>query len=106
MEDTSYLDPDFDPNKLKVADLRRILIAHEVATPSNAKKQQLIDLFLSNVKPRASELLAQRANVKPSSVGITVMGGGRSVARSQSAPNDANGNDSAKTEPDTLVMVG
>ncbi|RKP26702.1 Man1-Src1p-C-terminal domain-containing protein [Syncephalis pseudoplumigaleata] len=105
MEDTSYLEPDFDPRKLKVAELRRVLLAHDVAAPSTAKKQQLVDLFLSGIKPRAGELLAQRANVKPSSVGITRVGSGHAVSRSQSVPTEASDNAAAEAEAAVLPMV-
>ncbi|KAI9599300.1 Man1-Src1p-C-terminal domain-containing protein [Syncephalis fuscata] len=101
MEDTSYLEPDFDPSKLKVADLRRVLLAHEVKAPSTAKKQQLVDLFLSDIKPRANELLQQQMNVKASGVGITLVGGARNVSRSQST----NSNISTENETEPTVAA-
>jgi hypothetical protein len=57
MEDKAYLEPDFDPNQLKVAQLRGILSEHDVDYPSNAKKAQLIKLFVDEIKPQAVKLL-------------------------------------------------
>ncbi|CUM63724.1 uncharacterized protein PRCAT00001308001 [Priceomyces carsonii] len=57
MDEKSYLEDGFDPKSLKVASLRGILNEHKVLFPSNAKKQDLINIFNSNIKPQAKLLL-------------------------------------------------
>lgn len=60
----------FDPSTLRVADLRRIFVFHEVDYPSSAKKADLVKIFRDEVSPRAGELLKQTENVEPTSAGI------------------------------------
>ncbi|KAK9449732.1 Man1-Src1p-C-terminal domain-containing protein [Limtongia smithiae] len=55
MDNTEYLQPDFDPQSLRVADLRRILIFHNVDFPSSAKKAVLIELFREHITPNSEE---------------------------------------------------
>ncbi|KAK9470943.1 Man1-Src1p-C-terminal domain-containing protein [Dipodascopsis tothii] len=69
-DETFYLEEGFDPKTLRVADLRRILLFHDVAFPSSAKKAVLVELFEGQVAPRAAELLAERAGVVASAAGI------------------------------------
>jgi hypothetical protein len=69
-EDTEYLQPNFDPTTLRVADLRRILLFHDVNFPSSAKKSQLVNLFLDNITPKAQGILRKKSRVRPSSKGI------------------------------------
>src|SRR5271156_3370424 len=69
-EDTEYLQPNFDPTTLRVADLRRILIFHDVDFPSSAKKAILVNLFLDHVTPKAKGILQKKSRVRPSSKGI------------------------------------
>jgi hypothetical protein len=61
-----YLSPDFDPASVTVPRLRSILVAHNVAYPSSAKKPQLIQLFIENVAPQAKRILSARSRIKPS----------------------------------------
>lgn len=49
MDPKEYLDEDFDPSSLKVAQLRGILFDNEVEFPSNAKKKELVHLFHENI---------------------------------------------------------
>jgi len=71
MEDnTEYLQPNFDPTSLRVPDLRRILLFHDVDFPSSAKKAQLVDLFLEHITPKAKGLLQKQNRVRPSSRGV------------------------------------
>lgn len=70
MEDPEYLQPGFDPTTLKVAELRGILLEHNVDYPSSAKKAQLIDLFTEHVASKARRILNARSRVKASSRGI------------------------------------
>ena len=72
-DDTEYLQPNFDPSRLRVADLRRILIFHSVDFPSSARKAQLISLFLDNITPKAEVILEQKRRVRPSSKGIEII---------------------------------
>ena len=69
-DDREYLQPNFDPTTLRVADLRRILLFHDVDFPSSAKKPQLVNLFLDNITPKAAGLLKKKSRVRPSSKGI------------------------------------
>jgi len=71
MEDeTEYLQPNFDPTTLRVADLRRILLFHDVEFPSSAKKGQLVNLFLDHITPKAESILRKQRKVRPSNRGI------------------------------------
>ena len=69
-DDNEYLQPNFDPTVLRVADLRRILLFHDVDFPSSAKKAQLVNLFLDNVTPKAKGILQKKSRVRPSGRGI------------------------------------
>jgi HeH/LEM domain len=70
MDDPEYLQPGFDPNTLKVAELRGILLEHNVDYPSTAKKAQLVELFTQNVMPKARRILGARTRVRASTRGI------------------------------------
>ena len=69
MDEEEYLQPNFDPTTLKVADLRRILIFHDVEFPSSAKKAQLVNLFLDNITPKTKTIVQakSRGRGRPSS---------------------------------------
>lgn len=69
-DDLEYLSPTFDPSSLTVPRLRSILVAHEVNYPSSAKKGDLIEIFNTNVVPKARRLLSARSRVKRSARGI------------------------------------
>lgn len=62
-----YLGDDFDPSKLKVAQLRKVLVTHNVTFPSNSKKQQLEDLFNSKIYANRVELRRRYWNAEASS---------------------------------------
>lgn len=88
MEPTEYLSAGWDPASAKIAQLRSILLEQEIPYSSNAKKQELVNIFIAQVRPRAkvrlsppsatcSELilteqriLAKLNKVKPSDQGI------------------------------------
>jgi Fe-S-cluster formation regulator IscX/YfhJ len=70
MEDNNYLEPDFDPNTLRVVDLRKILVKHQVPFPASAKKTTLIESFNDSIKTSSATLRAARDNVRSSSRGI------------------------------------
>ena len=69
-EEPPYLQPDFDPNSLKVAELRNLLLEYDVDYPSTAKKAVLVDLFNEHIAPRAQRITEQRSRVRASSKGI------------------------------------
>ena len=68
-----YLSSSFDPSSLTIPRLRNILITHDVAYPASAKKAQLVNLFMTEIKPKARNLLAARDQVRRTSRGITNM---------------------------------
>ncbi|EON67958.1 hypothetical protein W97_07455 [Coniosporium apollinis CBS 100218] len=65
-----YLSPGFDPSSLTMPKLRSVLVAHNVAYPSSAKKPQLVALFNENVKPQAKNILSARSRTTRSARGI------------------------------------
>ncbi|GAA6060125.1 hypothetical protein JCM10212_001422 [Sporobolomyces blumeae] len=65
-----YLLPGFDPSKAKVAQLRGILLEHDVPYASNAKKPDLVALFNSKVKPLIPRLNADLSAVRASDDGV------------------------------------
>jgi len=69
-EEPAYLHPDFDPNSLKVPELRNLLLEYDVDYPSTAKKAVLVDLFNEHIVPRAQRIAKQRSRVRASSRGI------------------------------------
>lgn len=71
--DLEYLEDGFDPNSMKVATLRRILVENNVDFPSNARKNALVGLFDEKVKPQIPQLRKMYLNVRPSDEGIVKM---------------------------------
>ncbi|KAF9944606.1 inner nuclear membrane protein enriched at telomere/subtelomere region, partial [Mortierella alpina] len=66
-----YLQPDFDPLKIKMDTIREILISHNIRAPTGAvKKQELIDLFEQHIRPQAPALRKYYETVVPSEKGI------------------------------------
>ncbi|KAI8356429.1 Man1-Src1p-C-terminal domain-containing protein [Mortierella sp. GBAus27b] len=56
-QEAQYLHPDFDPWKIKMDQIRDILIQHHVKTPTGiVKKQQLVDLFIQHIRPKVPKL--------------------------------------------------
>lgn len=74
MDEQNYLNPDFDPSTLRVVDLRKILLLHNVPFPLTSKKQDLVDLFKKNIAANATTILASQKKIKPSSRGILMVG--------------------------------
>ncbi|KAJ1677238.1 inner nuclear membrane protein enriched at telomere/subtelomere region, partial [Spiromyces aspiralis] len=66
-DEYKYLQPNFDPNTLKVAELRNILVRHDVEFNMAAKKSELIDLFKADIARRAPTLRRElnRPSAKP-----------------------------------------
>ena len=48
-----HLSPNWDAKSVKVSQLRSILLQHDVPYPSTAKKNDLVNLFESSIRPRA-----------------------------------------------------
>jgi len=90
-----YLQPDFDPTSLTVPKLRAILVEHDIAYPSSAKKAQLVEIFQDQLVPRSKRLLSARARIKRTSRGI------EDVPSSQNSTMDgtADGEDSMAPSP-------
>ncbi|GAA5978711.1 hypothetical protein JCM10908_004455 [Rhodotorula pacifica] len=65
-----YLLHDFDPRAVKVADLRGILLAHDVPYASNAKKSDLVVAYEQHIRPQAAQLLAELRAVRASDHGV------------------------------------
>ncbi len=72
-DDLEYLSPSFDPSSLTMPRLRNILMTHDIGCPASAKKPQLVDLFVQELKPKARKILAARERVRRTSRGITDM---------------------------------
>lgn len=62
-----YLGDDFEPSKLKVAQLRKVLLTHNVKFTQSMKKQQLEDLFNSEVYANRADLRRKYWNATASS---------------------------------------
>jgi hypothetical protein len=61
---------DFDPGHLKIAELRGILLKHDVPYTPTAKKAELVQLFQKNVYSKAEEILELHRQLKPNAKGI------------------------------------
>ncbi|KAL1310867.1 hypothetical protein AAFC00_001099 [Neodothiora populina] len=70
VDEFAYLQPGFDASTLTVPRLRSILVAHNVAYPSSAKKPDLVNLFNDEVAPQGRKLLKAQAQTKRSTRGI------------------------------------
>ncbi|KAA1085213.1 inner nuclear membrane protein enriched at telomere/subtelomere region [Puccinia graminis f. sp. tritici] len=68
--------PGFDPNSVKISELRSILLENNIPH-SYTKKADLVQLFNRQVKPMTAKLLKDHQNVKPSAAGIFDMRTGR-----------------------------
>ncbi|KAF2011860.1 sister chromatid separation protein-like protein [Aaosphaeria arxii CBS 175.79] len=65
-----YFDPEVDPSKITVPELRSILLKHGVTYPSSAKKAILLDHFREQVLPQADKIQRAQARTKRSTRGI------------------------------------
>lgn len=73
VERDDYMREGFDPNSLKVAQLRGILVEHEIPFNSVARKADLVDLFNREVLPKTASLRKKNASIVASSSGIIDM---------------------------------
>lgn len=74
------LSDSFDPNRLKVAELRSLLLQFDVHVKSSARKQDLIDAYIQSIRGNANELRAKRnrdLNIRPDGRGITYLVNGQ-----------------------------
>ena len=83
-----YLEPDFNPASLTVAHLLGIFGFHNVKYPSQYTKAKLVELFNSEIKPKADNYSAERLSRQNSQAsdegikdGVTgrALNGGRKV---------------------------
>ncbi|PCH38229.1 hypothetical protein WOLCODRAFT_136117 [Wolfiporia cocos MD-104 SS10] len=84
-----YLEPDFDPSTLTVAQLLGIFGFHNVLYPSQYTKPRLIALFNESIKPNAAQFKkerAKRANSQASDDGITDGVTGRPINEGKTLP--------------------
>ncbi|GAB5586486.1 inner nuclear membrane protein enriched at telomere/subtelomere region [Umbelopsis nana] len=68
--DLYYLSEDFDANHLRVAELRGILLKHDVPYSPSAKKPELLQAFQSKVAGKSKEILKLHRQLKPNGKGI------------------------------------
>lgn len=70
-----YLDPDFDPRKLTKSELRSIMASHGIfdLPPPSAKKEELLNLFNSEIIAKRKSILESQKNVKAKSDGIVFL---------------------------------
>ncbi|ORX86386.1 hypothetical protein K493DRAFT_269001 [Basidiobolus meristosporus CBS 931.73] len=86
MDDLSYLEPGFDPNSVRVVDLRRILFKHGIPFNANSKKATLIELFDTYVTPNAESWLQEAKDVRPSNRGMIFVGFDKDPERTSPSP--------------------
>jgi hypothetical protein len=86
-----YLDPDADTTKIKVPELRNILLTHGIGYPSSAKKPELLALFNEQVLPQAAKIRRTEARTKRSTRGI------------EDVPSSATSTTTDDPEDDTLL---
>lgn len=70
-----YLSPDFNPGSLTVANIRNILVKHEIDYPASAKKGDLVAIFDRELKPQAKKLMRRADDVRRRSSGIEDVNG-------------------------------
>ncbi|KEQ89835.1 hypothetical protein M438DRAFT_361276 [Aureobasidium pullulans EXF-150] len=98
-DEYAYLQPEFDPSSLTVPRLRSILVAHNVAYPSSAKKSDLIAIFNSNVAPQARKILNVQSRTVRSTRGIV------DVPSSQSSTGDNDDDDEGSADDNITVTA-
>ncbi|KAH8922315.1 hypothetical protein BT69DRAFT_1334837 [Atractiella rhizophila] len=90
-----YLQPGFDPSKLKVAELRAALSREDVEFNPSAKKGELLEVFKKEIEAKASKLRKQYQNVKPSNRGVYEI----SASETESVDLDVNGDADGELSP-------
>lgn len=89
-DEFAYLQPDFDPSGLTVPRLRSILVAHNIAYPSSAKKPDLVNLFNDKVAPQGKKLLRAQTQTKRSTRGIVDVPSAESSVAGDADEDDEN----------------
>lgn len=69
-DELAYLQPDFDPSSLRVAELRKVLLTHDISYGGSAKKADLVEIFETKLKPKAPKILAAHRRIQRTSRGI------------------------------------
>ncbi|KAE9566211.1 hypothetical protein CGCF415_v014539 [Colletotrichum fructicola] len=69
-DDISYLHPSFNPDCLTIPKLRNLLAAHEVNYTKAKNKSELIELFESNIVPKAVATIQAIGNIEKTDEGI------------------------------------
>ncbi|KAJ4996934.1 hypothetical protein K4K48_007643 [Colletotrichum sp. SAR 10_66] len=69
-DDISYLHPSFNPSSLTIPKLRNMLAAHEVNYTKAKNKSELIELFESNIVPKAVATIQAIGNIERTDEGI------------------------------------
>ena len=87
----AYLLPSFDPSTLTIPRLRNILMSHDIAYPSSAKKPQLVEIFTQELRPNARKILAAQDRVRRTSRGITDMPASQEVIMNGDVDADVDG---------------
>lgn len=89
-DEFAYLQADFDPNTLTVPRLRSVLVAHNVAYPSSAKKPDLVNIFNDQVAPQGRKILRAQTQTKRSTRGIVDVPSSQSSAVDDAEDDDEN----------------
>ncbi|KAF4829885.1 hypothetical protein CGCSCA4_v014429 [Colletotrichum siamense] len=69
-DDISYLQASFNPDSLTIPKLRNLLAAHEVNYTKAKNKSELIELFESNIVPKAVATIQAIGNIERTDEGI------------------------------------
>ncbi|KAI8201148.1 hypothetical protein K4K54_001995 [Colletotrichum sp. SAR 10_86] len=69
-DDISYLHPSFNPRSLTIPKLRNMLATHEVNYTKAKNKSELIELFESNIVPKAVATIQAIGNIERTDEGI------------------------------------
>ncbi|WWC67546.1 uncharacterized protein I206_101455 [Kwoniella pini CBS 10737] len=101
-----YLAEGFDPNTLRVPQLRSILLEHGHGITSTAKKAELVEAFERYVLPQASALRTKAGKVKPSGKGIiTVSENGDEAPAVPAKRPRARSRKTTTQEPEVEIVV-
>lgn len=102
--------PSFDPATFKVVQLRALLVEHEVAFASAARKADLIRAYEEDIRPRIDELRAARnrdRNIRPKveDVPTQINGNGHVAATTSGSEKDleSSGNESESQLPPSAL---
>lgn len=86
IESNAYLSTSFDPLTLRIAELRRIFLEHNIDFKSTAKKAELVQIFNDEVRPQAAALLRAKLSPLPSANVIETVGGASPASVTMASP--------------------